>query len=524
MRRSGSKNRIRLKRLGGYLKDRIAIDTRALAIYRIATAILILADIFARRNRFTEFYTEQGAVPQAVAQGLHDDWIFSLFFLSSETWVATLLFILHAFFAVLLLVGYKTKFATVVSFIFVISLDNRNPLILSYADALFRLLLFWAIFLPLGERWSVDAAHRVRPHRVRIASLASAAIILQMFFMYFGNAIMKLSSELWRSGDATPLVFGMDHVTWGLAPYIQNFSTLLMFTGWIWFIMLTYLSWLLILSANRVRVIITAMFFVVHLSFALTVRIGAFAYVAMSGVILFLQEPFWRWSEQILLRIGISSDAQLLRQIESFAARLPRLDPGWKMQSKLAAYGYHSLLVSLVIAILILPPVSFLQSANLLTIDIQRSTSPVSSMTRAFAIQQPPWTIFAPLTVAEDRYYVFAADADTAEAVDVFNQRPLSFDRPDIPLHRQYTHYRERFYLENLRHMDNPAPITALGEYLCNEVSDTTVEDLESIAFYSVREVITYDTIAAPDERERTIDRFHTHTCGTDDMDLTDRS
>ncbi|MDY7080948.1 MAG: HTTM domain-containing protein, partial [Halobacteria archaeon] len=77
--------------------------------------------------------------------------------LSGDAWFQVLLFVVASVFALMLVVGYRTKVATVVSLVLLVSLHLRNPVILNGGDSLLRRLLFIGIFLPLGEQWSVDA-------------------------------------------------------------------------------------------------------------------------------------------------------------------------------------------------------------------------------------------------------------------------------------------------------------------------------------------------------------------------------
>ena len=82
---------------------------------------------------------------------------FSLHLMSGSVFFEGLLFFCAAFFLILLFLGYRTRLATFVSWIFLISLHNRNPIILQGGDIFVRALLFWALFLPLGAKFSIDA-------------------------------------------------------------------------------------------------------------------------------------------------------------------------------------------------------------------------------------------------------------------------------------------------------------------------------------------------------------------------------
>ena len=159
---------VRFAAVREYLARCVRIDSRTLAVFRVFVGVLIVADLLLRSRNFSFFYTEDGVVPRSLAMDVTPDYAFSVYYLTTSSTLIAALFVLQGLIALQLIVGYKTRVATVLSFLFVVSLDHHNPFVLSYADTLFRLLLFWAIFLPLGERWSIDAAHRTRAPRPHV--------------------------------------------------------------------------------------------------------------------------------------------------------------------------------------------------------------------------------------------------------------------------------------------------------------------------------------------------------------------
>ncbi|MGQ3055957.1 MAG: HTTM domain-containing protein, partial [Nevskia sp.] len=80
--------------------------------------------------------------------------------------------------------------ALVVAFVLNASLLNRNPMVLLGGDILLTCLLFWAIFLPVAARYSLDAALSRTPPPVdnRHRSWASAGVLLQVMSVYFFSA------------------------------------------------------------------------------------------------------------------------------------------------------------------------------------------------------------------------------------------------------------------------------------------------------------------------------------------------
>src|SRR6185312_7530268 len=128
-------------------------------------------------------YTDVGLLPRAIAIVEYAQYGFlSLHLLGGTNVTQSVLFVIAAVFAVGLLLGYRTRLMTVVSWILLVSLHNRNPIILDAGDVLLRLLLFWSMFLPLGAAYSIDGVLTnlgARHPPTRIVSMASVALIIQ---------------------------------------------------------------------------------------------------------------------------------------------------------------------------------------------------------------------------------------------------------------------------------------------------------------------------------------------------------
>src|SRR5690606_14670972 len=81
-------------------------------------------------------------------------------------------------------------------------------LILQGGDDLLRVMLFWAMFVPLGARFSVDAAlARTQPEQLpkRIFSVGSMTLALQLLAMYAVSAILKTGPTWHAQGSAIHL-------------------------------------------------------------------------------------------------------------------------------------------------------------------------------------------------------------------------------------------------------------------------------------------------------------------------------
>src|SRR3546814_12916920 len=93
--------------------------------------------------------------------------------------------------------GWRTRLAAIAPFVLWASLINRNPIVLIGGDLLLCCLLFWAMFLPLAARYSVDAALSTTPppHANLHVSWASLGILVQAMSVYFFSAILKSGHE-----------------------------------------------------------------------------------------------------------------------------------------------------------------------------------------------------------------------------------------------------------------------------------------------------------------------------------------
>lgn len=287
------------KPAAGRLAGRLfAIDTRALAAFRICLGLVLLVDTLHRCGDLVAFYSDTGVLPRADLHALFllSDWHWSLHLLAGSARGQAVFFGVAAIAAIAFTVGYRTRLATVVSWVLLASLHARNPLIVYGGDHLLRMLLFWSLFLPLAARWSLDARRRPRPTAPsgRALSAASAAILVQMLLLYLFSGLFKLN-QAWSSGVALQRVFESGMFSKSLA------HTLLAFPGLLHAVSIA-VPWIEIglplllfspLATQRVRLLAVVALASMHLGFALTLETGIFQWVAWSGLLLFVPGTVW---------------------------------------------------------------------------------------------------------------------------------------------------------------------------------------------------------------------------------------
>ncbi len=101
-----------LQRRTSILREVFGIDARCLGVFRIVIALIVLADLALRSRFIVENYTDDGLLPRDLVNA--PDCYVSLQMLDGSYAFQVGHFILAAIGGLMLLVGYRTRTATVV--------------------------------------------------------------------------------------------------------------------------------------------------------------------------------------------------------------------------------------------------------------------------------------------------------------------------------------------------------------------------------------------------------------------------
>jgi hypothetical protein len=306
-----------LGRVSGLAGALFGIDVRSLAAFRIGLALLLLCDLWFRCGSLGAFYTDAGVLPRAdqPVADVNAAWHVSLHLANGSWWWQAVLFALAAGFAFMLLVGWRTRLALVASWVLLLSLHARNGQVLQGGDILLRCLLFWAMFLPLGAVFSVDRARAAlhgggvaEPPRRRFVSVASAALLLQICFVYWFSAALKKDPDWHSDGTAVYYALSLEQLSTPFGQWLLNFPELLKVITQATMVQEAYGPYLafapgLLLGAFSLRLAERAtewsrlaaviLFVGFHLGLAATMELGPFPYICWVGWIPFLPALFW---------------------------------------------------------------------------------------------------------------------------------------------------------------------------------------------------------------------------------------
>lgn len=169
------------------LLEIFSFDLRSLALLRIGLAIVFIVDLLVRFWDIKTYYSDRGILPRTELINNLSPASWSLHLFSGSVFAQQLLFCLALLCAGWLLIGYRTTLASIICWVMLVSLHNRNPALVSVGDDLLRIVMFWGVFLPLGAVYSSDRAFNTssKPIPQKVCTGATVGFVLLLGTIYF---------------------------------------------------------------------------------------------------------------------------------------------------------------------------------------------------------------------------------------------------------------------------------------------------------------------------------------------------
>lgn len=463
------------------------IDPRTLALFRVALALVLLSDLWLRARDIGAFYTDAGVLPRAAQIEIYSGLpaLFSLHLLNGTPVAQWILFALAFVAALALLVGYRTRWATLVSWVLLISLHNRNPMVLQGGDFLLRMMLFWSLFLPLHARASLDRwlaapteINETEPYpNVPWVSTATLAALLQVGFVYWFSAAFK-SDAAWRSeGSAIGYALSIDQLAKPLGRALLQYPDLLRALTLFTFRLEQFGPWLALLPFWRSRTLMVAVFCGFHLVMGLCLTLGIFTWIAPTAWLLFVPSGAWDWLAARLSQLtGKTREALDAARTRLHDARAQTIQLARKLgaqgsaQPHSLARGQRVLRQSACAFFLV-----YVFSWNLRTLDFptySRYFPPAwNGIGDSLRLDQM-WNMFSPFPFKEDGWFVAPATLGDGKRVNLlFPDQELNFGRP-LNLSAAFDPLWQK-YLLNLWDASNTAHRAYLAAYLVRQWNDS---------------------------------------------------
>lgn len=480
--------------IGSALARRFGIDERALAAYRIAIAGLLLVDLLAfRAPDLGAFYTDAGVLPRALLRETFPVAArLSLHTLTGSLSGQAALLAGLALAAALLLVGYRTRLAAVATWVLVASMQARNPWVVNAGDTLLLATLFFGLFLPLGRRWSIDAARRDPASRERedprVVNAATVGVLLQIVVVYATNVAFKLRAPRWTDGTAVAHVFALDDFTVFLGDALADVGPVLVAANWAWLAALAA-SPLLVLLTGWPRAGYAALLAGLHLGMLATLVLGVFPLVAVAALLLVLPPEVW---EPLEARVAPLAERLAARVPTADPSDRPRMPQGWRRRARRTG---NLALGALIVAGLVW---------HGMAVGLVGRPDAVEEAGRA---AEHRWSMFSP---ASTTYGWVAAPANLTDGGQVDALRLIPYDpAPPGDLSEAYPSTLWHRYLKDAPELGE-AELAALADHLCHRVDEAYASSPRDVAVVTVEHEVRLD---GPDPVER--ERVHRQACPT---------
>ena len=464
------------------------IDLRSLAAFRILVSLVLLWDLVLRSRDLEAHYTDHGVLPRTV---LIDTYLslrpyLSLHIVHGSAFFEAVLFGVAGLCAAALLVGYRTSGAAVACWFLTTSLHARNPLVVHGGDDLLRVLLFWAMFVPLGGCWSIDRARasEIDSSDRFVCSWGTAGLMLQLCFMYLFSGILKHHPS-WRSeGTAVFLALSIEQFATPIGRALLPYHGLLMALTFSTLAMELAGPIVAIFSFDniRLRTLVVFGFMLFHVGLGLCLELGIFPAVCIAGWILYLPGEVWDRLERRLTphlahwqrRIPGPIVAFVLQRMSRVSLRPVRL--------------HRSRTVNVVAGVYLV----YIFLWNVRTCDFQRfervfpqSLNIIGEVTRV----DQYWNLFAPYPSLEHGWYVVDAHLRDGDEIDLLTGKPVTWEKPPL-VSATYTNERWRKYLMNLSTGQYASHRPYYAQYLHNVWNDShpAAKKLATMEIYFVSE------------------------------------
>lgn len=400
---------------------------------RMAIGTVLLADIIIRATALRAHYTEEGVLPVWLLLKFDDKPLrWSFHYLNDSFVYESILFFIHGLLALLLIAGYRTRLITILSWIFLISLQNRNPFIQQSGDDLLRMVLFWGIFLPWGNYYSVDSSKNPSGS-IRHFSIAAFGYMVLIASVYIFSAVLKDSPE-WRSeGTAIYYALSLDQIKVGLGDYLYQYPGLMKFLTLFVFYYLEIIAPLLIIIPYKnqtLRSIAALSIICLHIGIGSTLYVGLFFVIGISSSLGLLSKANMDWIER---KFGIS---KIYFSTAYFSVN----------QNKAIKYISSAFLLIVFLFCFIM------NLSNISSFKYALSDKAVY-LGNAFKLDQF-WGMFSPHIYKTDGWYVYRGIRKDGSDYDIYNDTtPLDLRKPGH-IDKMYPTDRWRKFAENYQKND----------------------------------------------------------------------
>jgi hypothetical protein len=280
-----------------------------ISLFRIFWGICVSAKIILLHSDWLNWYGVHGWVTLQTMQVVEPGIRLNMFTVmpQDDRWIAAFFWVFLVC-VLLLTLGLWTRVMSVVVFLCLTSIDQRNLLILHGGDTFLRCAGFFLMFAPAGAAFSLDRLIAIRrgkqdPKIQPRAPWAQRIIQFELALLYLTSFFWKLKGHTWLNGTALYYVIHLHSIArFPLPRWIQ--STAMLRAG-SWFTLALELSLGTLIWSRRFRYPLLLVGLLFHLSIEYSFNLPLFEWDVLTGYILFVDPvDLDRWWSGLRQRVG----------------------------------------------------------------------------------------------------------------------------------------------------------------------------------------------------------------------------
>lgn len=475
-----------IEKIHQYCIKQFSLDTRALSLMRICLGMVLLADWIIRFSSLTAHYTNEGLMPTELLYT--HNWkqgYYSLFLISDSIYWQYSLFITAIIFSFLFLIGYFTRFATFILCILIISIHVRNPYILQGGDELLRISLFWCLFLPLSNHYSVDKLQSNKIDEKKIFSAASIGLMLLIFSVYFFSALLKTSDEWRTEGSALYYALSLDQMALPLGKVLYNYPTLMKYITLSVFYLeiIAPLLFFIPFKKKYFRSVGIISLILLNIGIGSTLLVGLFFLIGISTLIGLFPSELIDWKvkrfPQVLKKINLLTYLNKILPAFSGTRKL-----GDKLKISFSNFYTQTLLTFSLIFLICL---SLIWNIGNIKGSGLTVSSPFKTLNYSLGLHQD-WGMFAPSVLKDDGWYVLDAHTIQNKHIDIYKEgKETSLEKPEDVM-KYIKGDRWRKYEENFLMVEYEFIRPYFCKYALRQWNETHSEKIDSLSIIYMKE------------------------------------
>jgi hypothetical protein len=274
-----------------------------IALFRIIYGVMVIATLVLLRPDWLTWYGVHAWMSLSTMHTLEPGTRLNLFAILPQTdaWIMALFWIFLGS-TILLTIGFLTRFNSLIVFLCLTSIQQRNLYIIHGGDTFLRVAGFFLIFAPAGAALSLDRIVRIKRGKEDATAVprspwAQRMIQFELALLYFVTFCWKVKGAPWLQGTATYYIYHLEELKRFPVPSWLLHPVMLKLEGW--FALVLEFSLGVLIWVKEFRYILLAFGLVLHLYLEYSLNIPLFQWDILSAYVLFIDAPditrAWNW-------------------------------------------------------------------------------------------------------------------------------------------------------------------------------------------------------------------------------------